>query len=24
LKNRPAIEAFIERDALARPWIYLS
>ena len=24
LKNRSAIEAFIERDAAARPWIYLS
>ncbi|MBS0418811.1 MAG: 3-isopropylmalate dehydratase small subunit [Proteobacteria bacterium] len=24
LKNRPAIEDFIERDARARPWIYLT
>jgi len=24
LKNRPAIEAFIARDAVARPWIYFS
>lgn len=24
LKNRPAIQAFIDRDAVARPWIYIS
>jgi 3-isopropylmalate/(R)-2-methylmalate dehydratase small subunit len=24
MKNRPAIQAFIDRDATARPWIYFS
>ena len=24
MKNRPAIQAFIDRDAMARPWIYFS